>query len=446
MRYIIFRGDSPYWFIKLPGQRAATTKVRGRGLDENGKELPEKQLRENKRHVQQLRNKALAGDPETLILLGLSGPRAERRRAVSDGPTLGEWIDVWQKSIQAPKHTLSTQEGATARIRYWRALWGSRPIRGITREDVQRWVEGMQLGEASVSANPIKKKAISNGVSNVNTILNTLRLILKDALGRQVVRGADGVHRLPAHNETATAYWLPDPRDPSEPALITCCKFVPRLKKKGKGKSKPKPKHLTGDEIDRIFAALDALGDEKFAALFKLGSCTGQRQRSLIELERTHFDQDNPLLFTFYNTKNGKDHPMIIPQSMMDILNALPVNPKYPNHFFGDLMAMKRSSVRNYVHDQRVRAFALAGITKKLSFHHSTRATAAMRLYLRGWTTFQIMQFLNWESEAMVRLYIPSVPEKVMQEGADILGANITGNSGDDSPKSANILQMPKRA
>jgi hypothetical protein len=411
-QYIIRRPGSPFFYVQLPGRPAKSTKIRAEGPGLDGK-----QIRDNERVAERIRDLAVAGHAETLTLLGLD---RESEKAVKQGPTLGEWIASWRIHF-AVNHKLSTRDGSASRLRYWERLWGARVLADLTVEDVLRWRAKFLAGDETLTARhdahrQKKITQLSNSHGNINSMLATLRMVLGNALKARAIRGEDG--RWEYGDGPGAVYWLPDPRDSSRPSVTHFCMGFKKLKVPGIAKGK----HITVEQFEALRKVADQEGPEMYA-LFLLGSRTGQRLQSLLELKRSDVipyvgRADVKATVAFPDPKNGEPHMMALGDDVDRALKAIPVDPDNPEQFFARTLTTEspRGNVRKWL----IRTCKRADVPY-MRWHWVTRATAAMRLHTQGCTSFEIMQVLNWKSEAMVRRYVPTMPASLLEKGARIL-------------------------
>lgn len=427
-KYIYKKGR--YFFIQLPGHPARPTGIRA---DEDDPKLK----RENEKTVQRIRDGALRGEPEMLAILGLDKPRAAKRTA--GGPTLAEWIDVWQASFQ-PELSDSSLSSNCHIIDYWRAHFGAWALSDITREVIVKWRADFQakVEPFIFSANGRRLKT-SN--ANTNQYIAFLSMMLSRAIEVRAEQ-IDGTWQLA--KGPGTVFWLVDPLDHNRPALQNCCIGIRPLPTKNVAHGK----HYTEDELEAIFGGCD---DAVFEVLLKFGTVTGQRVQDLLDINR-HTDvkayvrksaDDPAAMVVFRQTKNGKPHTMAIPQELVDLFATVPVNPDDPDHVFGVVRTLP--GLRTWYGRALERACKAAGVPY-MRFHWTTRATAAMRLYEQGCTTREIMDILNWESEAMVRRYVPATPKGTMERGARILGNALLKKPKAPKGKVAEIFHFRKNA
>lgn len=435
--YIIRRPNSPYWYIQLPGHRPRSTKIAAEHPDP-------KQQRANEQRVQTIRDRALRGEPEFLHLLGLDSLTPITH--VVTGPTLGEWIAVWKAQFQS-QHQPSSISGNRPRVEYWDYLWGTRLLASLTRQDIQTWQTAFQQGDPTLCVNG-EGRTLSRTNANTHMYIATLRLIVKDALGWKAAKGGDGIWRMASSHDRHATWWLPDPHQPDGAAVTHCCMGLEPLKLTAHAKGK----HLTIEELQRLYPASreEAHG---FPVLLLFGTQTGQRLSNLLDVKRSdvrprvrHHAHEPAAMVTFRRTKNGKPFTMPIFEQLTTALANLPVDPRAPEYLFGELRSM--TWWRQWVTDAMRRTCTRAGVDY-MRWHWATRATAAMRLHEAGYSSFEIMKLLNWESEGMVKRYIPETAAGLADAGGQIL-ARIAPESSEASepsgplarPAFANRLQV----
>src|SRR5262245_10753419 len=426
-QYIIKRPGSPFWYIKLPGRSACSTGLRWKGAG-----LTERDLNENITKAVRIRDGAQRGEPDMLKLLGLDHV-ASGEPAAPQLPTLGEWLDVCEET-GIRELSEKTIAAGLHRVAYWRGLWGDRVMAALDTGTGVAWRAAFLAGKdatITMSRNPKTRRAagrLSNTAANTNAYLIEIKAIMGKAIGLRAVRDSEtGRYRLPKPSDdlNKAVWWLPDPLDPRRPASFLDFN-VGRLETEKVAAFK----HYTDEQLARLIpAACDV--DRSFGALLLLGCMTGQRLSALINVRRSAIIAAIPqgpndptvasIAFPGGDQKNGEPHMMGLTADVLDALRESDIDPELPEYFFARFKRVQPQSVSGCLSNFMKQACKAADVPY-LRFHWATRATAAWALHNQGCTTLEIMQLLNWESEAMVRRYVPAMPLNLRAKGAKILG------------------------
>ena len=162
-------------------------------------------------------------------------------------------------------------------------LWGSRPIKGITRADVKQLVRDKRAKGAAVASNRLH---------------SLIRTVLNYALGEDIIE--------------------------ANPAA--------RIGKRILAEEHPRERRLSDDELRRVWLAAEELG-APFGPMIKTMILTGQREGQVANLKWTDIKDGGNWTVTRKLMKGNQEHLVPLPPFALEVINSVK-RVKGINHIF----------------------------------------------------------------------------------------------------------------